>query len=173
MVPEPLHFAFIFPIFCELRKNKYCILGGLFICESAPGQFMRVYFFFFFFFLLEGCFWFGCLLSLSSVCAGCYLLDRVCAGVQLARVSKEREAVGRACSHCLVAGPLTVVRTCGEMAQAAPGCRALGSGSDPQAGVGSAQSLWQWQQQGSCIPRGVRKAGGSWLQCPPLWCPLR
>ena len=30
----------------------------------------------FFFFWHEGCFLFGCLLSLSSVCAGCYLLDR-------------------------------------------------------------------------------------------------
>ena len=31
--------------------------------------------------LLQGCFWFGCLLSLSSVCAGCYPFDRDCAGV--------------------------------------------------------------------------------------------
>lgn len=28
--------------------------------------------------------------------------------------------------------------------QAASDCRALGSGSDPQGGVGCAQSLWQW-----------------------------
>ena len=33
------------------------------------------------FFWCEGCFWFGCLLSLSSACAGRYPLDRGCAGV--------------------------------------------------------------------------------------------
>ena len=48
----------------------------------------------------------------------------------------EMKAMGRACSQCLIAGPLTVVKTCGELTQAAPGCRALGSSSDPQAGVG-------------------------------------
>ena len=37
--------------------------------------------------------------------------------------------------------------------QVAPGRRALSSGSDPQRGGGSAQSLWQWQCQGMCIPR--------------------
>ena len=63
------------------------------------------------------CFWFACLLSLSSVCAGCYPLDRG-TGVQPVCTSREMDAVGRA-------------RTYGEIVQAAPGCRALGSGSDP------------------------------------------
>ena len=57
--------------------------------------------------------------------------------------SREMEAMGRASSWCLVAGPLTVARTHGNVAQYAPSCRALGSGSDPQAAVDSAQSIWQ------------------------------
>ena len=77
-----------------------------------------------------------------------------------------------ASSQCLVAGPLTVVRTHRKVVQAAPSCRALESGSDPQAGVGSAWSDWQWQQQGACIPRGVRAttdgAGFSTLLCADL-----
>lgn len=33
--------------------------------------------------------------------------------------------------------------------------------------VGAALSIWQWQQQGRCIPRGVRATMGcAWLQCP-------
>ena len=51
------------------------------------------------------------------------------------------EAVGRVYSQCLVAGPLTVVRTHWEVVQAAPGYRALGSGRDPQADVGSPEPL--------------------------------
>ena len=89
----------------------------------------------------EGCFWFGCFLSLSSVCAGCYPLDEGCATVWPALSSRKMEAMGRACSQCLVARPLTMVRTCGKVVQAAPGCRALASGSDPQGGVGSTQSF--------------------------------
>ena len=78
------------------------------------------------------------------------------------------EAIGRAGSQCLIAGPLAVARTQGEVAaQAAPGFRALGSGSDLQGGGGSTQSLCQWQQQDVCIPRGVKAKGGAWLQCPP------
>ena len=55
--------------------------------------------------------------------------------------SREMEGVGRASTQCLVAGSLTVTRTHGKVAQAAPSCRALGSGSDPQVGVGSARSI--------------------------------
>ena len=80
--------------------------------------------------------------------------------------------MGRAGSQCLVAGPLTMARTQGKVAQAAPSCRALGRGSDPQAGVGGTQSIWQWQWQwqGMSVPRGVRATmGGAQLQCPPLW----
>ena len=52
------------------------------------------------------------------MCAGCYPFDRP-----------------------LVAGLLTVTRTLGKMAQASPSCRALGSGSDCQSGLGGAQSI--------------------------------
>ena len=39
--------------------------------------------------------------------------------------------------------------------------------------VGTAWNVWQWQQQGGCVPGGARApAGGVWSQCPPLWCPL-
>ena len=56
-------------------------------------------------------------------------------GVLVYGASWELEAMGRACSQCLVAGLLTVARTHREVALVAPGFRALGSGSDPQAGV--------------------------------------
>ena len=83
--------------------------------------------------------------------------------------SREVEAMGRASSQCLVAGPLTVARTCVKVAQAAPSCSALGSDSDPQAGVGSAQSIWQWQPKVVCLPREVRASTGrAQLQCPPV-----
>ena len=83
--------------------------------------------------------------------------------------SREMEARGRASSQCLVAGPLTVARTSGKVAQAAPSCRALGSGDAPQAGSGGMQSMWQGQQQGVCVPSGVRATmvvlSGSALLC--------
>lgn len=82
------------------------------------------------------------LISLSLACAGCYTPDRGCASAWHACASREMEAIGRTCSPCLVAGPLTVVRTPEEVAQATPCCRA--------------RSLWLWQQEGLCIPRGVR-----------------
>ena len=62
---------------------------------------------------------------------------------------------------------MIVARTDREMTQAAPGYRALGSASDPQGGMGGAQNLWQWQQQGLCILRDVRTMGGTQLQCHP------
>ena len=73
--------------------------------------------------------------------------------------SREMEAMGRASIQCLVAGPLSVARTCGNMAWAASNYRALGSDSD-QADVGGTWSFWQWQQQSGCIPRGVRATMG-------------
>ena len=63
--------------------------------------------------------------------------------------------MSRASSQCLVTGPLTMSRTCGKVVQGVSSCRALGSDSD-QACVGSGQSIWQLQQQGRCVPRGVR-----------------
>ena len=76
--------------------------------------------------------------------------------------SREMEAVGRASSQFLVALPLTVVSTCEKVAQAALSSGALGSGSDFQAGIGSAWSIWQWQQQGVCVhlvPRPAQQDG--------------
>ena len=57
------------------------------------------------------------------------------------------EAVGRASSQFLVAGPLTMAGTHWKFVKTAPSCRVLGNGSDTQAGVGGTQSVWQWQQQ--------------------------
>ena len=74
--------------------------------------------------------------------------------------SMEVEVMGRASSQCLVGGPLTVARTHRKMVQVAPSCRTLGSGSDPQGSVGGTWSIWQWQQQGMCVPRGVRATMG-------------
>ena len=50
--------------------------------------------------------------------------------------------------------------THGEVVQVAPGCRALGSGMEPQVGVGSAQSIWQGQQQSVCVPREMSATTG-------------
>ena len=50
--------------------------------------------------------------------------------------------------------------------QAAHDCRTLGSSSDPQEGVGSAQSIWQWQQQGMCIPRRMSNNGWQSAEMP-------
>ena len=46
------------------------------------------------------------------------------------------------------------------VAHATPGSMVLGSSSDPQEGVDGPQSLWQRQQQGLCILRGVKATGG-------------
>ena len=119
----------IFFLFCEFRGNNSCSLGGLFIYASGPGYFVMVYYFF----GHECCFWCGCLLSLFLVCTSCYPLDRGCTGVQSALSSRKMEAMGRANSQCLVPRPLTVARTLGAVELAAPGCSALGSGSDHQA----------------------------------------
>ena len=33
--------------------------------------------------------------------------------------------------------------------------------------LGTTQSVWQWQLQGRCVPRGMRATMyGAWLQCP-------
>ena len=69
--------------------------------------------------------------------------------------------MGGACRQHLVTGPLTVVGSQGGTTggwgwQADPSCRALSSGSDPQGSGGSAQSPWQQQWQGMCVPREAR-----------------
>ena len=56
--------------------------------------------------------------------------------------------MGRASNQCLAAWLLVASRTCRKAAQATPTCRALGSVNEPQADLGSAWSIWQWQQQG-------------------------
>ena len=50
--------------------------------------------------------------------------------------------MGRASSHCLVAGLLTLARRCRNVAQATLSFRALGSGNEPEADLGGAQSIW-------------------------------
>ena len=32
--------------------------------------------------------------------------------------------------------------------------------------LGATQSVWQWQLQGRCVPRGVRATCSAWLHCP-------
>ena len=115
------------------------VLGGYLYYMRVPLGILRRLTHYFFFWL-EGYLWIGCLLSLFSVCAGCYPH----AGVQPVCTSREMEAMSRASSQCLIAGPLTVARTHGEVAPAAPVCSALGSSDDPQAVVGITQSIWQW-----------------------------
>ena len=67
--------------------------------------------------------------------------------------SRLTQAMGRASSQCQDAGPSTVAKTQGKVAQAAPSCRVLGSDSNHQSGVGSTWNVWLWQQQGGYIPR--------------------
>ena len=56
--------------------------------------------------------------------------------------------MGRASSHCLVAGLLIVARKCRKVMQATPSCRAVGSGNEPQADFDGAWCIWQWQWLG-------------------------
>ena len=76
------------------------------------------------------------------------------------------EAMSRASSQVLVAGPLTVARTHRKVVQAAPGCRALESESGLQAGVSSAQNVCQWQQQGVCSHGSESNNGGCLFSVP-------
>ena len=46
-------------------------------------------------------------------------------------VSREKEAMDRVSSQCLVPGLLTAARTCRKVVQATHSCRALGSGNEP------------------------------------------
>ena len=58
-----------------------------------------------FFFWNEGCFWFGCLLSLPSVYAGHYPLDSRCEGLWLVNASREVRTAGGTFRWHLVTGP--------------------------------------------------------------------
>ena len=57
------------------------------------------------------------------MCISCYPPARGCEGVWPVHASREMMPMGRASSQCLVAGPLTVVKTYMEVAQADPGKR--------------------------------------------------
>ena len=113
-------------------------------------------------FLPEDCFWFGCLLPISSVCAGYYPLDRGHAGAWLVLASREVGAVGGACRRTWLLGPWQWWQPTGRYGlQISTACRALGSGSDPQGGV--TWGPWQWQQWGMHVPRGVGAMDGAKL----------
>ena len=149
-------FCFYFSYSVSLGKTFiHCSLGGLFICGSVSGQLVQGLLFL----GCEGYFWFGCFLSLSSVCAGSYPLDRGCAGAWPIHVSRKVEAMGGSWSL-------------GLWLQAAPGCRVLCSSSDPQRYGGCAQGTWQWQWWSMYVPREVFATSGAWLQGPPCWQPL-
>ena len=62
------------------------------------------------------------LLSLSSMWAGYYSQDALC-------VFREKEAMDRASSQCLVIGLSTVASTWRKVVQATPSCRPLVSGN--------------------------------------------
>ena len=51
----------------------------------------------------------------------------------------------RASIHCLAAQLLRVARNCRNVVQPTPSFRALEHGTEPQVGLGSAWSIWQWQ----------------------------
>lgn len=141
--------------FCEFRENHYCNLRGLFTCKSAPVYFMKANYLFVVLGLLWGLFP-QCVQLLSPWFGAAF-------------VSREMESMGRASCQFLVGGLLTMARSCVEVTQSTPSCRALGRGSDPWSCVGIPQSIWQWQRLGMCIPRGVRSTTvGARLQCPPL-----
>ena len=53
-------------------------------------------------------------------------------------LSPREKAMSRASSQCLIAGLLTIARTCRKVVQATPSCRALGSGDELQADLGGA-----------------------------------
>lgn len=99
---------------------------------------MRTCWDFFAFFLGGGrsgllLFW---MLAVSSVCEAIIRLIRVC-WCMACTSFREVGTMGSACRWYFVARPLVVVRTtCRWRHQAAPVCRPLGSGSDPQGGGG-------------------------------------
>ena len=67
-------------------------------------------------------FWHGSLI----IC--CIFLH--CEQAVIPRVLREKEAMGRASSQCLVAGLLTAARTCRKLLQGTPSGRALGSDNE-------------------------------------------
>lgn len=69
------------------------------------------------FFWHEVCFWFVCLLSLTSVCAGPYPINREYADVCPCHASREVGTMGGACMQCLAAGPLAVLPPYGVVGQ--------------------------------------------------------
>ena len=110
------------------------------------GSLYRVYFFW-----CESCFWFGCLLSLSSECSGCYPLDRRCEGAQ----------------------PMLSSRQVGEMhgisrqslLQAVPNHQVFGSGGNPQGGGGSGLNLVAGPKAVAVMPRKLVAAASHMAIC--------
>ena len=133
--------SLIFFFFCEFRETTFCSLTGLFLCKSTPLYFVGAYYL-----LLAR--EFGYLLSLSLMRAGNYPTECV---------SRDKEAIDRASSQCLVAGLLTLARTCRKVAQATPRCRALGSANESQPYLDCALTIrqWQWQFPGELEQRYV------------------
>lgn len=95
----------------------YCNHGGLFILPDYPFVVSVCLLFFWH----EGSFWFGCLLSFSSKCAGRYPLDSQCAGADCV---------------CFRGGGGN-----GECLQTAPGHWSLGNSGDSWGVGGSRLSL--------------------------------
>ena len=104
-------FVLIFFLLCSFRENNYVLWSWRatykWECPWVACEGLRL-------FWHERCFWFGCLLSLSSVCTRDCPLARGNEGVQPVCASREGDNV-----PCL---------------QAVPGHWALGSSSDPQVG---------------------------------------
>ena len=160
---------FIFFLFC---KEATTVVWMAIYMWECPWVICEVLHFILFYFFLSGLLlvW---MLALSSLCAGCYPLDIVCSGVWPVHAFRKMEAMGRVRSQCLFTVPLTLVRTHRSWCS----CSCLqgpGKWHNSQAGLGRTQGLWQWQQQGLRIFRGVReRIGGAQFQCPPLQLSLK
>ena len=87
--------------YSEFRENSYCSVGGRFICGKIPEFLVRAYCIFWH----ESCFWFGCLLSLFSVFAGYYPLNRGVMVHSLPVLPGRWGTMGGSCRCHLVTGP--------------------------------------------------------------------
>ena len=114
-------------------------LPGLFICENAPGYFLRTIFSFFFFDFRAALGLDACCLFPQCFQAFIPLIGGVLVYCLWVLPWGWRQWAGLAANaHCWASA---VVRTRREVVQDACGCRALGSGNDPQGGVGSTPEL--------------------------------
>ena len=119
------------------------------------------------YFFHEGCFLFGCLLSLSSVYVGCYPFVYV-----LHMLTRRWRQWAGIVTSAWFLGTWQWQRPVGRWYRLLPVAGPWESGSDPQTGIGCAQSILQWQ--GMYVPRWVKViASGAWFHCPPLCQSLR